>query len=313
MRIQRLTLVLPFLLLAGCNAGTTKNNASADGVALDSDESAASGAIAASDAAIGPMFGAAPGAGPGGHPGCTPDVTVLATTAVCGHDVPSSVQIDWNCAGPEGQTLTGTDLVATTVVPDACPATSLSIDQSITLNETRTHDAHSQNVSGSSTASWTQVPPPSPSGTPAPGSMPPPPPPASRSITFDVHVVATDTDSNQTVHDAQVTGSRTVDFDDAGTAGDHTDDRLIENGAISLEDVVVAKKFARTDNDVALARSCCYPVGGSSTLVITDLADATAPDVTRTISFGPSCGQATREDGTAVTFPACSVPPPPAP
>ena len=306
MRIDRLLPMLPLLAITACNAGSSSRGASTDGAVLDANESASSAALGASGAAMGPLFGGAPGdGGPGGHPGCMPAVTVLATTAVCTHDVPTQVQLDWNCSGPDGGTFTGTDIVTTTVTPDACPPAQLAIAQSISLNDQRAHDTKSVQITGTSSASWNQPAPPPPTGAMTP---PPPPPPADRTISVDVHVVAAD--AGTTVHDAQITGSRTVAFDDGGTVGTPGDDSMTENGSVSIADAATDEKIDRSDVNLVRKRDCCWPIGGTASLSKGDLDDTSAPLVTHVFAFGPSCGDAT-EDGADVSLPSCPAPPPP--
>lgn len=310
--LRPLLLLLPAVAIAACSAGGSSSSSSSPvSDTLSADESALSATLGASDAAYGPMMGGGPAAGPCGMggPGCMPDVTVLETADVCGHQVPSKVQIDWNCTAPDGHAgVTGSDLVETTLTPDTCPATQVAIEQQITIDETRTFDDKSDHVTGTSTASWTQAPPPPPpTSTPAPGSTPPPPPPpADRSMTLDLHVVSTQ--GSTTVHDAQITGSRDVAFDDAGTQDDPSDDSVVLNGENHVQDAAQDVKADSSDTDVTRVRDCCWPISGTSTLSLGLLSDPTAPVETHTLTFGPSCGDATR-DGQAITFPSCPAGP----
>ena len=129
-------------------------------------------------------------------------------------------------------------------------------------------------------------------------------------MTLAVHVVAAN--AGTTIHDAQISGSRTVAFDDGGTAMTPGDDSLTENGSLSIADSTTDAKIERTDADLSRKRDCCWPVGGSSTLSKGVLSDPTAVLVTHVFAFGPSCGDAT-EDGADVSLPSCpAMPPPPA-
>jgi len=129
-------------------------------------------------------------------------------------------------------------------------------------------------------------------------------------MTVDVHVV--DSDAGTAVHDAQITGSRTVAFDDGGTVATPDDDSLVENGSLSIADSTTNDKIGRADAGLVRKRDCCWPLSGTSTLTKGVLDDPSAPLVTHVMSFGPSCGEAT-EDGADVSLPDCPQPPPPPP
>ncbi|HVO32114.1 MAG TPA: hypothetical protein VMV18_15335 [bacterium] len=301
---------MPLLALAACKSGSSSStSSSATTAALTGEETASSAALGDSDAAYGPMFGGGPMAGGpgapgcGGQGGCAPTVLVLSTSSVCGHAVPTSVQVTWACDFPNGDSITGTDVVNTTVTPDACPPTQVAIAQQINLDQTRVHGDLTSHATGTSTASWTMLAPP-PMGTPAPGSTPPPlpPPPADRSMSLDVHVA--DSAAGTPVHDAHVTGSRTSHFDDAGTPGDPSDDAMVDNGQGEIDDTVTDAKVTAADTNIKHVISCCWPVAGTSTHTFGSLSDPTAPTETHTLTFGPACGAAD-DNGQSVTLPAC--------
>jgi len=244
--------------------------------------------------------------GGGWQNGCMA-VSVLATASVCNFSYPSSVQIVWNCASNYGAAITGSAEIMTTITSN-CPsgnggsgwsgsALTFSYDRKMTIDRTRSKNGRSANLDGTSDLTWSD------SGNGGP----------ERQMVYDF--ARTLSTSGTLVMNDKLTANETVNWVQQtngmggngggmggggnGGGGGFFDNEKVVNGTESVDQLLQNNDFTATQTNLTFAMDCCYPVAG--TLALSQTGAVTS---SQTITFGPSCGQATNAAG-ALTLPPC--------
>lgn len=213
--------------------------------------------------------------------GCTTTREVLATATACAQSYDSSVKVSWSCTGPNGGTSEGTANVATSVVPDACPPSTLAISQTIGLDRTRTLGEISGNLAGTSVVSFNVV-------------------PAAHAATKQVSLALEHkvTKNGNLIRHQTLDGSKTVDLEANGAGPE--DDARIANGSVDVKFLLAGDELNVTETNLTWHRDCCYPVAGSLSFVKSGNATGEG-----SITFGPSCGEAVNGQGDALELGDC--------
>ncbi|HVO32110.1 MAG TPA: hypothetical protein VMV18_15315 [bacterium] len=272
------------LFASACNRPSTATADGEETQLADTESSANQEVLDASDAAeASPFF--ASGASSSANPmvaGCEAQKQVLATATACGTTYNSQVKLTWSCVGMAGGTSQGEADVATTVTPDACPPTQVSIARQISYDRTRTKGAFSGNLSGTANVNWDVIP-----GAAA----------ATKEVALSLEHKVTK-DGNLIRHQT-ITGNKIVDFN--GNGPGTADDTRVANGSLDVKFLLAGSELNATESNLTFNHSCCYPVAGTISWVKSGNATGQG-----SITFGPACGQAINADGDSLALPDCS-------
>ena len=272
-----LVVVAVFVAMAGCK----KEKEAPDFVldqALEDDNEAFGSTLDASEAAIEGPSSFAPDSG-SSFAGCTGTISGTDVIAVCARNVPSNRSITWSCTGVNGNGVVGSASIMTTVVDDTdCP--NVTIDHDITFLRTWTAGNYRGELTGTSSVRMI---------------LDVMNRSAQRSVTANmIRQVFRD---DEMIRDQELTGTRVADLQ-ANGPGLADDTRTVDGGAM-IEFKLADAELELAGTDVLWTRDCCHPVGGS--VVYAFSGDWTGDG---TITFGPTCGEAT-DDGEDFGLRAC--------
>jgi len=231
------------------------------------------------------------GNGGGGY-GCVQH-NVISTGTVCGHDYPSDVQIVWNCTSSWGPAVSGSAEVLTTITAPNCPPDSFTVQRQISIDRTRSHDDKVSNLAGTASLEWD-------SATATSG--------AKRHLVYSFE--RKKTDAGTPVKDTKLSGDTTVAWSvdtsgnggpGGGCNGGDFDGQRVVNGTEEVKHVLAGTTLDATETNLTFAQDCCYPVSGTFAYQFT----TTAGMASGSLTFGPSCGDATTQTGGNITLPSC--------
>ncbi len=275
-------IVSAFTLLAAACAKPVVAPDSEESQLADSEATSMQETLDVSEAAQQNVFGFAPSAGPENIAGCNYQRQILQTGTACGQSYDAQVSIVWSCARPDGATASGTATVATTVTPDACPATSFVVAQSIGLDRTRNKGAWTGTLAGTAAVSWNVV-------------------PAAHSVTKQVSVQLDHqvTRDGALVRHQTFEGAKSVDIE--RNAPGEADNVRVATGTADVHFVLAGNELQITETGITWHHDCCHPVAGSLAWIRSGNATGEG-----SITFGPSCGEALNGAGDALTLSACT-------
>lgn len=280
-RFAALSLCLAAAAAAGCGPKESEpvnaESMAIDG--LDDDTEASESAFDASELALG-----GPALAFGGNAGgsCTGAVTGSDEIAVCSRTVPGTRTVTWSCTGANGNGVSGTATVVTTVVDDTdCP--NVAIRHDVTFARTRTFADVVAELSGTAQVDLVLD---SANRT------------AERTIVLDVDREVRR--GENVVRDQGLTGTRVADIALNG-AGPADDTRTV-NGNLAIEFRLRGSQLDIGATDLLRTRACCHPVGGRIDWVLSGTDEGSG-----SLRFGPVCGEALRADDTPVTLRPCPI------
>lgn len=292
------------IALAACHSASSSDNPIAAGPAVQ--QSAADSAVDASDAYqaameasdmadMGSPFGGYGGGGgySGGYGSSCVQHNVISTGTVCGHDYPSDVQIVWNCTSSWGPAVTGSAEILTTITAPNCPPDSFTVQRQISIDRTRSHGDKVSNLAGTATLEWD-------SATATSG--------AKRHLVYSFE--RKKSDAGTPVKDTRLSGDTTVAWSvdtsgnggpGGGCNGGDFDGQRVVNGTEDVQHVLAGTQLDATETNLTFAQDCCYPISGTFAFQFTN----TAGTASGSLTFGPSCGDATTQTGGNITLPSC--------
>lgn len=280
-RLAALTLCLSASLaapLAGCGPKNDSEPVNAESMAVDGfedDTEATQSAMDASELALG-----GPALAFGGSGSCTGTVTGTAEIAVCSRSIPSTRSVSWSCTGPNGNGVSGTATVNTTVLDDSdCP--NVSIRHDVTFSRHRQAGTLTADLAG--TAQVTLV-------------LDSANHTAQRTVTLDVTRQVEN--AGTLIRDQHLTGERVADL--AANGAGPADDTRTVNGTTQIEFLLRGSELDVGATNLLWNRGCCHPVGGRIDWVLSGTDEGSG-----SLRFGPACGEALRADDSPVTLPAC--------
>lgn len=266
--------------LAGCGQKNDSEPVNAESMAIDGledDTEASQSAIDASELAIG-----GPALAFGGDASCTGTVTGTDEIAVCSRNVPGTRTVAWSCTGPNGNGVSGTATVVTTVLDDTdCP--NVTVRHDVTFSRHRQAGSLSADLAG--TAQVTLV-------------LDSANRTAQRTVTLDVTRQVEN--AGTLIRDQHLTGERVADL--AANGAGPADDTRTVNGNAQIEFLLRGSQLDVGATDLLWNRGCCHPVGGRIDWVLSGTDEGSG-----SLRFGPACGEALRADDSAVTLPACPI------
>lgn len=265
--------------LTGCGPKNDSEPINEESMAIDGledDTEATQSAMDASELAIG---GPALAFG-GGDGSCTGTVTGTAEIAVCSRSVPSTRTVTWSCTGPNGNGVSGTATVTTTVLDDSdCP--NVTVRHDVAFSRHRQAGTLSADLAG--TAQVTLV-------------LDSANRTAQRTVALDVTRQVEN--AGNLIRDQHLTGERVADL--AANGAGPADDTRTVNGNTQIEFLLRGSELDVGATNLFWNRGCCHPVGGRIDWVLSGTDEGSG-----SLRFGPACGEALRADDSAVTLPAC--------
>lgn len=279
------TLPVAFLCLAalvgGCQKDDEAEPTSSESMALDGlddDSEASQASMDASELAL----GGGPAAAFGAEAGCTATVTGTDQIAVCSRTVPGTRTATWSCTGPNGNGVSGTATVVTTVIDDSsCP--DVAIRHAVTFSRVRSFADVTAELEGTAQVDLVLD---SANRT------------AQRTVALDatrqVHR------GEDLVRNQHITGERVADL--AANAPGPQDDTRTVNGNVTIEFLLAGAQLDVGATDLFWERSCCHPVAGRI-----DWLFSGSDEGSGSLRFGPTCGTALRANDTVVTLHPCPV------
>ena len=269
--------LLSIVALAGCRPNEAEP-VGAEQMAiegLEDDAEASQASLDASEIALeGPALAFA------GDAGCTATVTGTNEIAVCSRTVPGTRTVAWSCTAPNGNSVSGTATVVTTVIDDsACP--NVAVRHDVSFARVRAAGNITAELEGTSqvdlvldvdnrTAQRT----------------------VALDVTRRVHR------NEDLIRDQHLTGERIADL--AANAAGPADDTRTVNGNATVEFLLAGAQLDIGATDLLWRRACCHPVGGRIDWLFSGENDGSG-----SLRFGPTCGRALRADDSEVTLPPC--------